>query len=81
MENTKQSTMEELLISYESGLDSAQSEIEKLLGRELTGEDNETLSEFVSDWENSPCDDEGPSHEQDELLDRILEKYAKKLLK
>jgi len=81
MENTtKQEAMENALISYESGFDGARAEIESLLNRDLTEQDIILLSEFSKKWQNAPCDDEGPNHEQDELLDSILSEYSYKLL-
>lgn len=38
------------------------------------------LREFTQAWEAAPCDNEGPTQEQDKYLDAILEEYTEALL-
>lgn len=38
------------------------------------------LVDFEKDWEEAPCDEEGPTPKQEKELDRILDKYADEIL-
>lgn len=80
MTRRKQEIIKEILIDYIAGLDNSIENLGDELGRKLTTKDSVILGEFVREWELAPCDEEGPSHEQDEKLDSILEDYAYQLL-
>lgn len=38
------------------------------------------LGEFQKEWDEAPCDEGGPTREQDAHIDEILENYAQELL-
>ena len=38
------------------------------------------LREFQKEWDEAPCDEDGPTREQDEHMDGILENYAQELM-
>lgn len=40
----------------------------------------EILADFIEEWEDIPCDDDGGTKEQNENLDLILDKYAKHIV-
>lgn len=40
---------------------------------------NEIVRQFLEEWEDAECDEEGATPEQNEVLDAILDKYTQKI--
>ena len=40
---------------------------------------NAIIRQFLEEWEDAECDEDGATPEQNEVLDAILDKYAQKI--